>query len=395
MGRHLFLVTLICGSITHQLKSQHKTITHFPLCALNTQIQSEKLNNFHKQLGELLTTFASKDSYKYVDIAGGTEVCNAAKWRGMALKNNIEQYFAGEYQISRDTVTLYFTLVNTMFIDKATKFQPIMGKADSLPQLVQIALTRLLTALQVPIDSTVQNKISTLAGIEQEQQTYIEAPAEIDPQTLINQNAKTAYDLGNYSLAAELFLTIEPQSAEFAEAQFYLGKCVLLQNDFHKAYLFFKSAQEAGYENALLSEYIYQVQHGNKPVEWYDNEAKRRQWWQSLSKDESLIILQMMNGLHINNNQYNAGYQFKDADIEKLLNTNVLLINDTRMSDLKLFKTFTKADVIIMENCKFDSGTGFNTFNKLRVLSVRKSNLLDLPEVNQFLSKTAVITVAN
>lgn len=394
MGRHLSLVILLCGSIAHQIQGQIKSFTVFPLCTSSAGTQSEKLNLFHQRFAEF-SQVASISNFKKFEIDIGASGCSTGKWRGLAAAHSIEGYFQGDYLIENDSVWVNLSYVNTLFIDKAHKFSSVSGRVDSLPEILEKAYYQIFNWIEFVPDSSSLSHLNKVTGLQKNSIVLETIAPSMSGDDVILQNAKSAYFLGNYSLAVEISLTIEPTSPRFGESQFLVGKCVLIQNEYSKALVYFKRAEAAGMNNDELKEYIYQAQHSNKPAMWYDSEIKRRQWYQELSKDDLLVVLQLMNDLHISDHQVGAAYEFRDNDIQKLLSTTVLTVSDSKIKDFSVYKTFTNADILLVANCKFDSANGLSSFSRLRVLSIRKSNLLDFPEAGQFLGKNKVLIVGN
>jgi hypothetical protein len=388
MGRHLYLAIYAFTFSVTSSTAQINKFTVFPLCANNTQNQSEQLNEFHVSFSNLLNG-SSVTGYRTLAAATKLDRCNGSGWRSLAAQNGLDAFIKGSYSIENDSVSVVLKIVNTRFVDKYTELPEITGNTNAIHQILKDMHMAVFLAVQVKPDSFIETQLYH----KSESPKFLEKTVENSPKTKFLEDGKLAYEQGNFIQAAEMLLMVEPYQAEYAEAQFVLGKCVLIKNDFKKAKIFFNNAKVAGFNDPILVDYLYQTEHNNKPADWYDTEYKRKQWWQSLTKEESLLIVQLMNNLGINGGKFTAAYEYRDQDVKKLMQTTVISLKDIRTHNLKTFSIFTHADILLIENCKLESGEGIASFNHLRIISTKKNSILEIPEIHKFIAKQDVVTV--
>lgn len=386
MGRHLTMAVL-CLTASPAYSLNNTKFTVFSLCANNVHAQSEQLNSFHQQFQSLAKAHSFAD-YSAVAVESSEHACKSASWRSVAASHAVSTYFHGSYRIQNDSVFVNLRKASTLFVDKVTVFPTLSASTEGIPSLIQEMEKLILSEAGIEADSILMSN--------QQQEVPVFPVLEKTAPVLVDQlleKALMAYSLEHYTEASEYLLEVDPLSPDFGQAQYLLGKCILIRNDYVKALGYFRNAKSSGYQANDLDEYIYQAMNMNKPAGWYDTEFKRRQWWFSLTKDETLLMLQLMNNLKINGAVFQENYVYRDTDISKLFETTVLPLQHVRCNDLRAFRYFTHADVLLLEDCKLDEGKGIQLFQHLKVFSTDKKEVAALPEIQEYLKKNGVVTV--
>lgn len=386
MGRHLTMAVL-CLAASPAYSLNNTKFTVFSLCANNVHAQSEQLNTFHQQFQTLAKAHSFAD-YAAVAVESSEHACKSASWRSVAASHAVSIYFHGSYRVQNDSVFVNLRKANTLFVDKVTVFPTLSASTDGIPSLIQEMEKLILSEAGIEADSILMLNQPQEVPVFPE----LEKAAPVVKEHLL-EKALMAYSLEHYTEASEYLIEIDPLSSDFGHAQYLLGKCILIRNDYVKALGYFRNAASSGYQSADLDEYIYQAMNMNKPADWYDTEFKRRQWWFSLTKEETLLMLQLMNNLKINGAVFQENYVYRDADISKLFETTVLPLQHIRCNDLRAFRYFTHADVLLLEDCKLEEGKGIQLFQHLKVFSTDKKEVALLPEIEAYLKKNGVVTV--
>lgn len=385
MGRHLTMAVL-CLAASPAYSLNNTKFTVFSLCANNVHEQSEQLNTFHQQFQTLAKAHSFAD-YAAVAVSSSDHACKSASWRSVAASHAVSIYFHGSYRIQNDSVFVNLRKANTLYVDKVTVFPTLSSSTESIPGLIQ-EMERLILSEAGIADS--------ILNAQQQQEVPI-FPVAVSPAPAVTENllekGLMAYSLEHYTEASEYLIEIDPLSPDFGQAQYLLGKCILIRNDYVKALGYFRNAASSGHKAADLEAYIYQAMNMNKPAAWYDTEFKRRQWWFSLTKEETILMLQLMNNLQINGAVFQENYTYRDADISKLFETTVLPLQHIRCNDLRTFRYFTHADVLLLEDCKLEEGKGIQIFQHLKVFSTDKKEMANLPEIQDYLKKNGVVTI--
>jgi tetratricopeptide (TPR) repeat protein len=338
MGRHLLLVIFLCFIYSPTwLRAEKKSYTIFPLCAANGYNQSERLNNFHiflAELGEKLQL----NGITTLPVKSQISNCETSMRRSIAALYNLQGFVQGQYKIIGDSVSITMQFVNTLYVDKTQELNKVEGNIQTFNDVLFKMTLAAFQALSMETDT--QQIASIVQWIAEDEKKYIVSNSNFNNGKI--ELGKLAYGLGNYEKAMESLLPIESGEAAYAEAQFILGKCVLIVNDYHKALNYFILAKKAGFNEPELDDYIYQARKLNKPAEWFDTEKKRKDWWLELNENEVGLIINLMNSLKINQSKFKPDYQFIDADVRLLFSAEVLSLNDCKLSDMVLFKHFTR-----------------------------------------------------
>jgi tetratricopeptide (TPR) repeat protein len=388
MGRHLLLAVFLCFLFSPVVQcADRKNHTVFPLCASNGFNQSERLNQFHV----FLATISQKMQLGgIVSVPENSQIsnCESSMRRSIAALYNLQGFVQGEYQIIGDTVTISMQYVNTLFVDKIQGLNKVEGNIHAFNEVILKLTMATLQALSVPADT--QQIALITEWISEDEKNYTTATAIANSNSGVLELGKLAYALGNYERSMELLLPITVTDNAYAEAQFILGKCVLVINDYHKALIYFNAAKKAGLNEPVLDDYIYQAKRLNKPAGWFDTEKKRKDWWLSLTESEVVLVIDLMNNLKINQGKFKTDYQYFDADIKQLFSTEVLPIHDCKLVDLVLFKHFTKTTFIRFDNCKLETGSGIEYFNHLKIIESDKVAVQKLPALADFVQQNAV-----
>lgn len=390
MGRHLFLTLLLILFFGFQSSvSASVQYSVFPLCSASEFHQSDRLNHFHKLMFDLSYELQLK-MIKPLPEAGDLSKCESARRRSIAAMNNMEAFIQGSYTITGDSVLVSMQMVSTLFVDKSVNLDVIHGNIHRFNELIT---TMALSALRVFSVVTDSIQYKQIAGyVENDEQNYILTSSNTTNAKL--ELGKISYDLGNYAKTVDLLLQIEPGDKNYGEAQFILGKCQLLSNDFHKSLVLFKAAKKAGCLVPELNDYIYHAENLNKPAHWFDTEYKRKEWWESLTSEEVWQILHLLNNLNINSKKYLPDYQYIDSDIKALFNIEILPLSGMKCRDLNLFRPFTGVTFLILDDCKLESGSGIQFLNHLKMVKSKKGALLKLPEIQEFIERKGLIALA-
>lgn len=378
MGRHLFSVVIIFSVSMCARASSGKTpnMAYFPLCPQNTSIQSERLNQFH----DLMYRLSQKLNITQIRKTPQTDysgLCEEEFKRSLAAIHNLDGFLSGSYLIEGDSVQVNLEYVNTVFVDKTQRFDPVNGSLNRFNDIISELAIVGLRAISFETDTLHRIEISNF--IKDDGVQYSQASNQSSHASL--EIGKIAYSMEKYDKAVETLIGIMPGDETYGEAQFIIGKCVLLTGNYSQALRNFKNAQRGGYKEFILEDYIYQAERLNKPWDWFDTEKKRRDWWISLNTEESNLIIRLMNELHIHNKSFENNYVYTDADIQALFKTEVLPLVKLDLRDLTAYRYFTRCNMIIFDKTKLGTATGIQFFRYLKLIESNRKEILQLEDV--------------
>lgn len=350
--------------------SKAALLSIFPVCAENGSSQSERINNFHKFFATVCKEFNNtKFSYKLIDDK--TDICETVKKRNYALVQNSDHYLNAKYRISGDSVSISYSISFTKFVDKELDKQNVSGLLPELDKIYKVLVQKIFNSYSQGI--TPDQWIVFFNLIKKDKELYADGGSDnIDNFEL----GSLAYKENDYKLAEEKLLKVKPASPNYAQTCYMLGHIYISADNFSKSLDYFSKAKAAGIAENDIDAYIKCSKVLIKPAQWYNTSIKRRNWWSGLSAEQSQQILQLMNNLKINNKTFKSGYAFDDADIELLFKSRTLVFKDMKIDNFKNFASFSNADVIVLDNCKYNSPEGIDKFINLKFIRARDNSLL-------------------
>lgn len=364
-----------------------KSYALFPFCAENAQKQSERLNNLHI----LILDAAGKVSSFRSNLLGkdfkNTE-CEISKRRNLAALLNTEEFLEGTYMLKGDSVIISMKFVYTQFIDKFGEQRKAIGLSSDFNSVIKSTLSNVFKDLDIHPSPEEWMLINALVKEDEKKYSPASSVGEIDYFEI----GMTAYKIAKYQEAKDNLSNVPPTHPKFTEACFYLAKSLLYFSDFSGALNYLNICKEKGAKIAVLDEYIQSVKKLNHPADYYDTEAKRKQWWISLDKESIKAIISLLNNLKINGKSFDEKYEYDDKDIAALFNTSILAISDYKLPSFEVYRHFTKVDLMILQNSTLKSDAGVEFFVRLKMIRTDNAELLKKEQIAKLISDKGIKT---
>lgn len=339
-------------------------ILYFPFCSGASSVQSERLNNLHQLLHRVSTRLYNKAGNTFV-VDEQVSDCSEISRQLRALIAGSDRFVQGSYLIGRDTVTLSVSVIQTRFIDRKRGEFDARDHISRVDSLIARVLEFVVRESALIVTDTTREAISLL--IAEDRQRYSGTGLGLGNMSKAYIGI-AAYQSGNYRDAALFLREAVKEDTLYGEAMFCMARICMGNNDYNQAIRHIREGMSVGYREKHLQEYLTQCNMLNRPYDWFDTELKRMDWWNSLTPEQSQVIIRLMNNLLINGKNFNENYTYMDKDIQSLFQTRVLALQNIKVDDLLLFRHFTRVDLIVLENTRLKTDEGLDYFTGLKII---------------------------
>lgn len=339
-------------------------VLFLPFCAASSSVQSERMNRLHVLFHQAAGKYAMMSGQGAVLDESDVD-CSPEARQVRALIMGSDRFVQGSYRIGRDSVHLSVAVIQTRFVDR--RRNEFTGKAEmqQIDSLIANALLFVLTEAELKYTDTARSAIFRLIREDGSRYTGTALSSGATSKAYIGI---AAYRTGNYADAALFLAEASPDDELYGEAMYCLAKICIGKNDYSTAIGYVRNALSVGYQDLLMQEYLIQCNLLNRPADWFDTEAKRREWWNKLEPGEVGLIIRLMNNLAINGRTFDETYTYRDDDIRTLFNTTVLSLKNLRLENLAVFRHFTRTDMMVLDHTRLKSDEGLQYFSALKIV---------------------------